>query len=131
MMNIRQRSVNVERFALLIKLRENLEIHKKEYAEALTEFHARLLSDLKTAVKKVESTENIDKLRNFRINVPFPLSHAKEYEEVIEMLEMSVDDTINLDAESFKAYIKNEWAWSASFETTKMLYATPGAFLSD
>jgi hypothetical protein len=33
-----------------------------------------------------------------------------------------VDDVINLDSESFKAYVKNEWSWSKSFDVTATMY---------
>jgi hypothetical protein len=130
MMNIRQRSVNVDRLKLLEALRQNLIIHRAEYLEALAEFHARLLADLKLAVKKVNSTENIEDLKEFQFNITFPQNHESDYTEVIEMLEMSTDTVINLDSESFKAYFKNEWNWQSYFKHAKALYATVGSSLA-
>lgn len=130
MMNIRQRSVNVSRVELLAKLKENLEAHRVEYAEALVEFKTRLVEDLKLASKKVNKTENVEDLKNFAFHIQFPQNHEKDYLEVIEMLEMSVDENINLDAESFRAYIKNEWNWQNTFRAAKMAYATVGSALS-
>lgn len=130
MMNIRQRSVNVSRTELLAKLKENLEAHRREYQEALVEFKARLVEDLKLAHKKVNKVENVEDLKNFSFDIQFPQNHEKDYEEVIEMLEMSVDEHINLDSESFKAYIKNEWNWQHHFRAAKMAYATVGSALS-
>ena len=102
MMNIRQRSVNVNRHVLLEKLRENLETHRVEYKEALAEYHARLEADLKLALKKVRNTdpEQVESLKSFRFSVPFPQNHEQDYIDVIEMLELSVDENINLDRES-------------------------------
>ena len=130
MMNIRQRSVNVSRVELLEKLKQNLEAHRKEYEEALVEYHTRLQEDLKLALKKVGRVVDIEELKSFRFSVAFPQNHEKDYEEVIEMLEMSVDEHINLDSESFKAYIKNEWSWASSFNASKMAYATVGSSLT-
>ena len=129
-MNIRQRSVNVDRLDLLSKLRENLEVHKAEYITALEEYHDRLLADLKLAVKKVNSTQNTADLKNFRFSVPFPQDHEQDYIDVIEMLEESVDQNINLDSESFKAYYKNQWSWQAAFTAAKSLYSTAGSSLT-
>ena len=130
MMNIRQRSVNVSRLELIAKLKENLNKHRTEYLEALVEYQVRLLEDLKLAHKKVSKVENIEDLKGFRFNVPFPQNHESDYADVIEMLEMSVDEHINLDSESFKAYIKNEWSWVSSFKMSKAAYATVGSSLS-
>jgi len=131
MMNIRQRSVNVSRTELLEKLKENRKIHAKEYADLLLEFRARLESDLKAALEKVSKAKNNEKLKQFRFNVVPPQNYTSQYDEVIEMLEMSVDEVINLDAESFKAYIKNEWSWSNQLITSKALYAAAGSFLGN
>jgi len=128
MLNIHQRSVNVSRKQLLECLYENLEVHKREFAEAQTEFKERLLADLKKATEKVEGMTP-EKLATFRFTFQYPQSHVAEYEGIIEMLEMSVDENINLDSESFKAYVKNEWSWSRGFEATKMLYKS-GSFIA-
>ena len=130
MMNIRQRSVNVARLELLEKLKENLEIHRAEYKEALVEFQTRLLEDLKIAHKRVSKVEKVEDLKDFSFHVTFPHNHEQDYEDVIEMLEMSVDTHINLDSESFKAYIKNEWSWQNHFRMAKMSYATVGSSVS-
>lgn len=129
-MNIRQRSVNVSRIELLEKLKQNLEVHRKEYQEALVEFHTRLQEDLRLAHKKVSNIKNVEDLKKFSFDVSFPQNHEQDYLDVIEMLEMSVDDTINLDSESFKAYIKNEWNWQHHFRAAKMSYATVGSSLT-
>ena len=132
MMNLRQRSVNVLRSQLLEKLKENLVIHQREYQEALLECHRKLLEDLRTAYNKVETTTNPEKLKKFQFRFQFPQNHEQDYKDVIEMLEMSTDNEINLDAESFKAYIKNEWSWTGSFNSTKALYSNVGsAFMDD
>lgn len=130
MMNLRQRSVNVARSELLEKLKINLELHRIEYKEALVEFKERLTEDLKLATKKVAKTEHAQELSNFRFKVIFPSNHESDYLEVIEMLEMSVDVNINLDAESFKAYIKNEWQWQPQFQAAKTAYSLAGSSIT-
>lgn len=128
-MNIRQRSVNVARSQLLEAIKKNREIHAAEYEVALVDFKTRLQEDLKAALEKVATKEPRD-LSRFSVAVRFPQSHVQEYDDVIEMLEMSVDDTIELDSESFKAYIKNEWSWTNQFKAMTESYQVGGAFLS-
>jgi transcription elongation GreA/GreB family factor len=130
MMNIRQRSVNVKRSELLTALRANLETHKEEYKQALIDFKLRLLEDLQAGVEKVNASEPKD-LAKFNVQVMFPQNHEKDFMEVIEMLDMSVDDNINLDAESFRAYFKNEWSWTVGFRSLTESYKAAGSFLSN
>ncbi len=130
-MNVRNgRTVNVNRNDLLTALKQNLTVHEAEYNEALVEFKASLEQDLKLALKKVQKTTDPLALKKFNFSVQFPSDHRTQYKEVIEMLEMSVDETINLDAESFKAYFKNEWYWQESFRLAKSSYGIIGSSLS-
>lgn len=127
MMNIRNKTVNVDRQKLLAALRSNLELHREQYKEALSDFHARLLKDLTVAKNKVKKA-NPASLHDFRLNINFPVNHEKEFLEVIDMLENSVDATINLDHESYKAYFNNEWSWSNQFASSMTLYKS-GSFI--
>lgn len=127
MMNIRQRSVNVDRSKLLDALKTNREIHKTEYAQALIAFKTRLLADLEAALLKVDEAEPA-KLKNFELDVDFPMNHDQEFGDIIDMLEHSTDSVINIDSESFKAYFNNEWNWSHSFKNSISNYAS-GSFL--
>lgn len=127
MMNIRQRSVNVSREKLLEALKTNRAIHKAEYAQALVAFKIRLLADLKAALLKVDGAEPAA-LKDFELEVDFPMNHEEEFSDIIDMLEHSTDSVINIDSESFKAYFNNEWNWSQSFARSVSNYAV-GSFL--
>ena len=52
-----------------------------------------------------------------------PSNHAKDYDRVITMLEMSVDDTITLDAQAFDRYVMDNWDWSRFALATNTAYA--------
>lgn len=130
MISFRQKSVNVSRVVLLEKLYANLKVHQQEYQEALAEYHVRLEADLRTALKKVKNVEDVEQLKKFRFSLPFPQNHISDFKEAIEMLELSVDDHINLDQESFRAFVKNEWPWSEDFTNTKLKYLVAGSSLS-
>jgi hypothetical protein len=128
MMIMNQRSVNVDRLDLIVTLKQNLKLHRAEYAEALTEFHKQLSEDLRAAAERGAKTMDPESLKNFRFNVTFPQNHEVEYVEVIEMLEMSRDPFITLDSQPFKAYVKNALKdWRAAFENTKSQYAVGGS----
>lgn len=129
MMNLRQRSVNVKRTELIEALKKNLEIHRAEYKEALVDFKKRLLEDLEAGAKHVANATP-EELSKFSVRIIFPQNHEKEFEEVIEMLELSVDEHINLDSESFKAYFKNEWSWATAFKNMTESYKVSASMLT-
>lgn len=115
-------SVNVSRKDLLAKLLENREIHRKDYAEAVIGYKIKLLQDLKDKLAEVGNStpESIVKISSVSFNRP--ANYEGEYDEIIDMMEVSVDEVINLDASSFKSYFKNEWSWSNGFNAAATLY---------
>lgn len=117
MINMHSRTVNVNRQELLQKLRENKAEHVKEFNEAMIAYRAKLSQEYKELKKKINeaSDAELSKMRIVFSNAP--ASHEIDYDEVIDMLSVSVDETIQLDKDSFKAFYKNEWAWTASFKT--------------
>lgn len=126
MINIRQRSVNVARVELLTKLKENLEVHKVDFLEAIDGYKTKLILDLKAKIIEVNALEPSQLEGITQVPFNYPEDHTDEYIDMIEMLEMSVDETINLDSESFKAYIKNEWPWSSRVNTANNFYKSFG-----
>ena len=118
MRGIDSRTVNVKRADLLEKLRANKETFIEEYKEALSDFNAKVIRELQQNLKKAKKGQ----LKEVRINLVPPTDHTDDYQEVIDMMEVSVDEVINLDSESFKAYYKNEWNWTSHFKTLNSSY---------
>ncbi len=123
-MTLGHRVVNVDKYELLEKLKENLEIHKKDYLEAVEGYKIKLLEDLTAAKAAVEGLQAAELKGLQAVTFNFPVSHEADYVEVIDMLEVSTDEEIELDSTSFRAYFKNEWNWSRGFEMTANLYKT-------
>lgn len=122
MMSLRNKTVNVDRKILIEKIKEGLIKHEAEYQEAIADYKLVLCHKLATLLKAVELEEPTSKfIANARIKFDAPESYKDKYAEAIEMLEFSVDENINLDEESFRAYVKNQWSWSSSFAETMSL----------
>lgn len=131
MVHSNHRSVNVNRLKLLETLRANLALHKEEYQKALAAYQERLLSDLQLAVKKVKKVKDVHQLRDFEFEINFPVDHSADYEDVISMFEHSVDENINLDAYSFKAFIENKWNWTNNHNAAMATYAAVGSSIKN
>lgn len=122
MMHSGRHSVNVSRKDLLAKLKENREIHKKDYQEALIGYQIKLTADLEKALAEVK-TINVSRLNTLHaVSYDCPRSYDTEYRKIIDMMEVSVDDVINLDSQSFEQYFKNEWSWSDHFNNSATMY---------
>ena len=57
------------------------------------------------------------------INLAEPVDHTADYDRVMAMLEMSVDDTVILSAQEFNQFVLDDWEWSRLASYTNQCYA--------
>lgn len=119
MLTMRNKSVNVSRVQLIENLKENLEVYKLQLQEALEDYKACITLQLQDALNNILREDiTLKEVTKMVIEFDPPEDHTDDYIDAIEILEYSVDENINLDMDSFKAYIKNEWSWSRSFASS-------------
>lgn len=123
MMTLRSQVVNVNRQDLIKALETSLDNHRVQYAEAEGDYKVAVQVFLTQALERARSGD----YSKVKLEIDPPVNRENEYLEVIEMLKVSVDETIQLDRDSYKAYYKNEWSWSRNFMETAMLYKALGA----
>lgn len=115
------RSVNVKRVDLLAKLKENREKHAADFKVAFEGYQIELVKVLEAALAKAKAKDPEYNLEMV-ITEMGPENHTGEYDKVIAMMEMSVDDVINLDASSFQQFVLDDWAWKQNFTATATKY---------
>lgn len=118
MLNLHTQSVNVNRTALLEALHANLETHQAEYREAMRDYQAKVVAELTASLARAKAGD----FSKVNIHIPQPESHEQDFLDVIGMMELSVDETINLDSAAFKAYFRNEWPWKRQFDLMAASY---------
>lgn len=111
MLSLRNQTVNVNRISLIEALRKGLDLHRAQFAEAESDYKVAVQVFL---IKALERTKEGD-YSKVKLDLDPPQNRENDYLDVIEMLEVSVDETIQLDREAYKAYYKNEWSWSRNF----------------
>lgn len=87
------------------------ELLEKKLGEATAAFKA-LADDVRSAEKPVPLAVNVQVIH---FNLKVPVSHAKDYEQVIRMLEMSTDETVTLESDEFACYVMDDWGWKQEF----------------
>ena len=58
-----------------------------------------------------------------QVSLPQPENHTKDYDRVIKMLEMCVNDTVELDEHTFQCYVMDDWTWKRSFLASNSNYS--------
>jgi hypothetical protein len=112
-------TVKVKREELLTKVRANRDAHRDLFLKAQEGYRKLVIEELDKMLAEAKAGRRISR----SINLARPLDHTSDYDRVIMMLEMSVDDTIVLDANEFDQYVRDRWAWSHHATTMYESYA--------
>lgn len=110
--------VKMKRDVLLEKVRTNRTEHITVLEKAKAGYRSAAIDKLKARLKDAIDGGPI----SLRIDLNAPEDHTRDYDRVITMLEMSVDETVTLDAHSFDQYVLDQWQWKAGFDLTASSY---------
>lgn len=117
---------------------KNIKANVKELLEILTK-NRDLHHDIFVAAQKVYRSEVIRRLdkalqdakdgKGFpgSISIPAPEDHTKDYDRVIRMLELSVEDNIELDERDVEVYVLDRWSWSYNWAASNFQYLNDAA----
>jgi hypothetical protein len=125
---VQMREVKVKKLDLLERVRANRSKHVAEFQEACAGYKDQavakidqVMGDLKERIARLREGETVALLSvHFGLNPPE--SHEKDYDQVITMLEMSVDDELSIRSDEFACYVMDEWDWTAAWRTTTANY---------
>ena len=115
------KTVKIKREELLAVVRENKEKHIAEYIESVEDFKKAVVVITKNNLKLV-NTGDLKSIDNVKILPSAPSSYEQSYTRAIRMLELSVEDTIELDDTTFNQLVLDEWGWQSNFQLSGSLY---------
>jgi hypothetical protein len=101
-------TVKVKREDLLTKVRANRDAHRDLFLKAQANYRKLIIQELDRMLADAKAGRKIRR----SIDLVQPRDHTGDYDRTIMMLEMSVDDTIILDANEFDQYVRDVWAWT-------------------
>lgn len=108
------KTVRVNKTDLLEILCENRKKHKEQYKESIKSFRVKSADLLNKELQKIIAGKKFE----VHFDLQKPTSHEKDYDLVIKMVEMSVDDIIELEQHEFNQLVNDEWTWKSSFKMT-------------
>ena len=111
-------TVKINKAALLAKMKTNREAHKAEYDAACVEYRRAVVQELKDMLGAAVAGGTIKRA----VKSPEPVSYVSSYDQVIAMLEMSIDDVIELDNHQFNQYVLDEWNWKEAVKFSNSAY---------
>jgi hypothetical protein len=113
------KTVKINRDELLKKVKENRAKHEEAYNQAQTVFREEAVAKLASMLKTAKAGGEIE----LYVGLTRPEEHLKDYDQVITMLEMSVDEVIELENSLFAQYVMDKWSWARAFATNTVGYS--------
>lgn len=117
------RDVRVNKADLLKIVQSNRNNHRKIFQEAQEGFKKEVIKQLEMRLTDAKNGKRI----NGSFHLEAPIDQTREYDRVISMLNMSVDDIVELDEESYAQYVLDQWAWRHSFLMSNSAYSGTAA----
>jgi len=112
--------VKVKKDKLLGILEKNRKKHRAIFEKAIAGYRKEVIRHLDYALKIARSGKKIITI----VRLVQPEDHTADYDRVIGMLKMSVDDEITIDDDQYQRYILDQWAWSGQFSSTSASYSS-------
>jgi hypothetical protein len=112
------RTVTINKDAFIQKVSANRATHRAVFERALDGYQARLVRELEGRIADVRAGRQIDRY----ISLPEPADHTDDYDRILAMAEMSIDDVIELDADDFARFVMDQWSWKQDFTETTAFY---------
>jgi fibronectin type 3 domain-containing protein len=116
-------SVKMDRKELLKIVKENATKHVADYDEAVADYKVAVVK-LAKANLKLANTADLNEFRKIKSLPQSPTNYAENYTRAIRMLELSVEDTIEVEEHVFNQLVLDEWGWKQQFVAQSALYKT-------
>lgn len=111
-------TIVVAKDALLKKLRENRDNHRKEFELALEGWRKTADEEIARLYEEAKA----GKLKQAFLNLPRPEDHTKDYDRRIEMLEMDINQTVELEEQEYAQYVQDDWGWRRQWTASNTAY---------
>ena len=113
-------TVRVRKDDLLERIKKNRDEHRAIFEEALEGWKKKVIEELEKRYQDAFNGKKFD----IAIYLPRPEDHTDEYDTVIELLTMSLDEELELTQQEFANYALDKWKWQAAFLTSSINYGS-------
>lgn len=104
---------------LLGQVKANYASHRQKFEEAMVGYKAKAIGLLEEHIQRIKDNAP----EKVFVQLPMPEDHSRDYERVIEMLEWSKDEELELNEQDFATYVLDQWGWQEGFAQTYAMYS--------
>lgn len=111
------KTIRVNKEELIEKIKQNKDIHIKEYEEAVIAYRVEAEKQLKQLLNDVKSGE-----LDIKLNLVKPINTSKNYDDLIEMFKWEVNEIVELEYHEFRQYVQDETDFARVAKLSNMNY---------
>ena len=117
------KTVKLLKAELLDIITKNRNGHRAEFEKAFEGYRKECIHLLEQNLKSLkERNGHIVRFTEFP-----PEDHTDDYDRVLLMLKMSVDDKVELDARDFARFVQDDWEWKEQWSLSNSKYTNSGS----
>lgn len=121
------KAIPVKKATLMTTIQKNRDRHREVFESALEGYQQESIRILREQMDRAEKGLR----QNLQVYLICPEDHTKDYDRVLGMLSMSIDDTIELTEQDYSQYIEDNWMWKQQWVGSNSSYSmavteTPG-----
>jgi len=99
-------------------LEKNRDGHRAVFESALEEFKIQAIKAFEQRIDRIKQGDKI----NLWVDLEEPKDHTQEYDVVLKMLALTIDQEIELNDRQFRQFVMDEWDWKNDFIRTASNY---------
>jgi len=112
--------VKVKKSELLTILRKNRTEHRDIFLKAQTRYREVAIKELDAQLKAARNGRPFVLAKI--VELVQPKDYTSQYDRAIQMLEMSVDETVVITAVEFQNFVQDKWNWSRDWAFSNSSY---------
>ena len=112
-------TVRIDKSTLKRKLIENRARHREIFLEAQEGFRACAIRELDKILSDARAGARIQNVWS----MVAPIDQTREYDRVLAMIDMTLDDSIELSERDFARYVLDQWEWHREFIASNARYS--------
>jgi len=117
MRQIGNRLVKVKKAELIEKIKQNKENHVKMFRKAIVAYKKVALTQLEEQIERVD-----DGALDAKLNLITPQNRESEYDKLLVMFEMEVEEFVELEQREFNQYVHDEFNFAIEATMSNMAY---------
>jgi hypothetical protein len=110
--------IKVKKSELLQTVKANREAHRETFAKACEGYRAKAIATLDAMLADAKAGKQVRQ----HVGLIEPTDQTRDYDRVIRMLEMSVEDELEISEAEFAQYAMDDWSWKRQFTQTTAMY---------